>query len=197
MAIANIVTNKQDNDFSYGFNVVSDLTKINKDIPTLVIGYFFAKENGIEIKSVFDRVVNENIFWTFDKSEKRIEYDKDYVKFIKFCINNIESRIKYFSIDVTNYKLSLIKNVFNYLKRNNKKTVYKGVNAIYISNGESVLCIDLNSTNYIGISDEKVITKIKEFDNVVFYENKKTIPYYLIKYIDSENVIPMILYKLW
>lgn len=192
MALANIITNSE-TDFKYGFNVINNVSLIDKRLPTLYIGYMNMKSIGIKIESVFNRQINETTFWTFDKNEKRVEYDKDIVNFINFFLDYMEEKMVYESIDISTYSYSKLKNVYRILNSQIKKTVYISENSVFINFNHNVICIDLNSIDYIDIAREKVINKIKSFNNVHVYEDKKSIPNMVLRCVHTEALIPLII----
>ena len=67
---------------------VKDISEADPTKPILYIGYKKAKS--IEgYKNILEKKINNNIFWTFKKTESRSDYEIDLEKFYKYIINNI------------------------------------------------------------------------------------------------------------
>src|ERR1035441_439311 len=66
------------------FFIINNLENVNREIPTLVIGWDFSKRifNGSKL-SILDKKIDKNISWTFTKKEKRVDYEKDLKFFMK------------------------------------------------------------------------------------------------------------------
>ena len=66
---------------------LADLTK-----PTLFVGIENAKKN-IKDFSILEKKYGENIFWTFKKTEKRVDFEEDINHFYDYIIYNISNNI--------------------------------------------------------------------------------------------------------
>ena len=91
--IANIITKGKLEISSY-FNIVSNMDNIDITLPTLIVGWketkcLFPEQNILENR------INDNIFWTFSKREKRYQYEKDLETFINLVISNLNKEINY------------------------------------------------------------------------------------------------------
>lgn len=148
-------------------NLVSDKTK-----PILIVGYKEAKSLFPNI-SILDKKIKNNIYWTFGKTEKKYEYDKDIKWFYEFIVTLSINDIKYYYINIFKLKFNNIKNLINILNNNIKKYIYINNNIIYIYYNNYILGISLEMTDYYGIKRDKIIYIIKR--------NK----YNIIKYSDS------------
>lgn len=85
------------------------MSEIDKNIPTLIIGLQNAKEliDGFDILK--KRYNGDMLWWTFTKSERRIDYEKDLEDFYVFCIRTITNKINYRYINILDLSLSDIK----------------------------------------------------------------------------------------
>lgn len=142
---------------------VSDPTK-----PILVIGLEEAKKLGKEF-SILNRKLDKNLFWTFGKTERRTDHERDIQKFYEYVLNNSINNIKYYYINIFNLRYNRVKNLINLLLNNNKKFIYINNNIIYIYCNNYILGISLTMTDYMGISREKIIKKLKKNTNNMVY----------------------------
>ena len=100
MVIGRIITNDKKLrvlDFVEKVNVIA---KYDDKIPTLIIGKDIAEElYGKENIKVLNKQINDYTYWTFSKSERRVEFEKDLEKFntmlfnkLSKCCSNISSK---------------------------------------------------------------------------------------------------------
>lgn len=174
MNILGTIISKRKLNENIGFvEVVNDINLINdKTKPILIIGYKEAKKLYPTI-SILNKQIDDNIYWTFGKTEKKYEYDKDIKWFYEFIITSALKNIKYFYINILKVKYSNIKKLINILNNNEIKYIYINNNIIYIYYNNYILGLSLEITDYLNIDRNKIINKIKK--------NKKNI----IKYSDS------------
>ena len=75
--------------------LVDDVSKADPSKPMLLVGLDVAKAYD-ENFSMVEKKIADNVFWTYGKTEKRAEYEKDIEKFYKVIIDNmIKERQKY------------------------------------------------------------------------------------------------------
>ena len=99
MYIGNIVTKDKISDEKY--NVCDDITQINKDFLTIIVGWGLVKEiYGEGNVSILNKKIDDNTYWTFDNKERKVDLEIDIKKFQYKCIEYIENKITYIFIDV-------------------------------------------------------------------------------------------------
>lgn len=141
---------------------LADLTK-----PTLFVGIENAKKN-IKNFSILDKKYGDNIYWTFKKTEKRVEFEDDIEKFYNNIIYNISCNIKYYYINIYNLRYNKIKKLYNILFSDKGKYIYISNEMIYLLYKENIILgISLNLLEYIKIKKEKILNKL--------YSNKNNI----------------------
>ena len=91
--IANILTDKKFIN-SELYNVVDNKDKLIDGIPTLVIGWGFTKKM-YPNASILNWSIDNNIYWTYGKREKRSRYEENIEKFRQFAISNFIKSVKY------------------------------------------------------------------------------------------------------
>ena len=110
---------------------VDDVSKADSTKPMLLVGIDVAKAYSKDFSMVEKRLA-DNVFWTYGKTEKRVEYEKDIDKFYKFIIDDILDNIKYYYINILNLKYSKIKELYNILFNDEKKYIYLSNGMLYI-----------------------------------------------------------------
>ena len=134
---------------------VDDVSKADSTKPMLLVGIDVAKAYSKDFSMVEKRLA-DNVFWTYGKTEKRVEYEKDIDKFYKFIIDNILDNIKYYYINILNLKYSKIKELYNILFNDEKKYIYLSNGMLYILFKENgILGISLKIAHYCGINVRK------------------------------------------
>ena len=74
--------------------VTNNKNNLDYSLPTLIVGKHNAKEIiGENNLQYLNRKVNDNLFWTFGKTERRDEFEKDVKKF-----NELITSQKYFKV---------------------------------------------------------------------------------------------------
>ena len=162
--IGNIIVSSPNSKVDDCYNKFLSLSNVDNNLPTMIIGLKNAKQN-IENFSIFKKEYRNNmLWWTFSKTEKRSDYDKDMQNFYEVCINNIINNIKYYNININELTYSKIKKLIKYIKNNNKKIYYIDNNKfvfIYdIEKTKNIYGISLNTCAFYGISKEKILKLI-------------------------------------
>jgi hypothetical protein len=134
---------------------LADLTK-----PVLFIGVENARKN-IKDFSILKKKYDNSVFWTYKKTEKRVDFEDDINYFYSYIINNISSNINYYYINIYNLKYNKIKKLYNILFSSSKKYIYISNNMIYLLyKNNIILGISLNLLEYIKIKKEKILDKL-------------------------------------
>ena len=162
--IGNVIVSSPNYKVEDCYNKFLSLSNVDNDLPTMIIGLENAKKY-IEGFSIFKKEYwNNMLWWTFSKTEKRSDYDKDMQKFYEVCINNIINNIKYHNININELTYSKIKKLIKYIKNNNKKIYYIDNNKfvfIYdIEKTNNIYGISLNTCAFYGINKEKILKLI-------------------------------------
>ena len=100
--IGRIITNTKIDDVSEFIEVTEDSSSIvgnETKIPTLIVGYKRAQEICGDVK-ILKRKIGKNLYWTFSKRERRVDYDQDIVTFQKTVSDFLLKCCKYEYVDV-------------------------------------------------------------------------------------------------
>lgn len=190
-----IVTDRKMKGIDSFVEQVNDISLADSTKPILVVGWKNAKEYS-GYKSILDRRLGENVFWTFSKSECRSDFEIDLEKFYKHIYSNILNNIKYYYINIFNIKYSKIKILYNILSSNEDIDIYISNKMVYVPYDGNVLGISLDMLEYCGIKSDKVISRIRsnprnrivdDGDPFVFKLSKRlgtkkyAMPYFVLK----------------
>ena len=192
--IANILTNSK-LDISSFFHITSNFEEIDKTLPTLIIGWGEVKKLFPE-QNILKNEIEENLYWTFSKREKRYKYEQDLENFIKKVTDNINNKINYhffnYLLANANKRVSFI----NYINKGfcsiyyNSRFLY-----IYCIKDEITLGISLKDLNYIGINSKDFINSLLNQNNNIICDNLKCIDNNLFNLIkDNVKIIAYLNY---
>jgi hypothetical protein len=164
MKIANIVSKTKIN-VSQDFNVVDSMDKIIHGIPTLIVGF---KEICTLYPDfdILERKVDENIFWTCQKNEKRDKYEEDLEWFVNKVYSDLTADISYIFVDPINYNKKTILKLIRKIYSINNKITYQHSKMVYIYGDKFIFGVDLKLLDYVGYDSDKILTKIKRNSSV-------------------------------
>jgi len=193
MYVGNIVTSlKLDEE---NFNIYSDLESIGNDLSTLIIGWDNAKKFIGEDISILHKKINQKLYWTFSKKERKVDFEVDFEKFKEVCFNNFGDNIPYVYLDILHGKSKINKKIIKKILSLNNSIIYiSDKNMVYIYGENIIFGIDLNIIEYSSIKKEKILNRIKNLNNNVLVTdeifNKCKDLLYKIKY--KNKLIPYI-----
>ena len=155
-----------------GFVVqVDDISLADTTKPILIVGWKNAKQDP-RYKSILDKQLDENVFWTFSRTESRSDFEEDLKLYYSYIYNNILNNIIYNNINIFKLKYNKIKKLFNILKN---KNIYLSNNMLYIPHECRILGLSISILEYCGIKKEKILEKIKKLNSNIFEDNTKFI----------------------
>lgn len=155
-----IVTDKKINNVKDFVGVVNDISLTDPTKPVLLVGLENAKKN-IENFSILKKKVNDNLFWTFRKTEKRVDFENDINYFYNYIINNITKNIKYYYINILKLKYNKIKKLYNIIYSTDLKNIYISNGMVYVPYESNILGFSLRILDYCRINEDKVLSRIK------------------------------------
>ncbi len=169
MNIGNIVTKTKLNVDN--FNVCDDLESINKELPTLIIGRKLSKELLGEGISIIHKNISNNLFWTFDKTERKSDFEIDFEQFKEYCFDNFGENIPYVFLDILygskRVNLRIIKKILSL----QSPIIYFTENGMVYIYGENIIFgIDLNVLEYFENKKDKIISRIKRINDITLVD---------------------------
>lgn len=187
-AIANIVTTTNKVDFNFKYNKCKTMEEIDVSLPTLIVGYNIAKSNINGFKILEKCYPEQKLWWTYLKTESRIDYDKDLSDFNEVVINNITENIDYSLIDVINFTKEEKEDIWRILLSNRNKIIYNHYNKflfIYDKDYKKVYGLPLTTCRFLGKNTDKIIEKLKDNNNNQFIYDFNKIPLDIRRKLDG------------
>lgn len=192
MQIANILCDK-DIKIDNKFNLIKTIDNIIPDLPTLIVGIDNAKLFTKDI-SYLDRKINDDTFWTFNRTEKRDLFEEDLFYFIEFSYNYLLKDIKFDFIDLILYDTEKINLVFKEINNTNNVITFHHQNMVYTYIKDRIYGFDLRQVEYIGKSVNNFMKTIKDMSDVFLLDEKILIEYKKELYMFNDEIkyVPLI-----
>ena len=165
-----IVTDRVIKNVKDFVGVVDDISLADPTKPILIVGLDLAKKY-IENFSILDKKVNDKLFWTFKKTERRVDFENDLNYFYNYIIYNISNNINYYYINILNLKYNKIKKLYNILFSKERKYIYISNNMIYFLYKDNVLGISITILEYININMKKFFKRLYSNEENVICTN--------------------------
>ena len=141
---------------------VSDFESVEKDKPCLIVGLSDARKIASDKFSILRKRIDDNLFWTFGRTEKRDEFEVDLNRFYEFVLNNNINNIKYIYLNLLNITYSVLKRLYVFCNSSERKYIYIWNDMVYIlCRDNSVIGFSLRMLKYIGYDTDKIISKLK------------------------------------
>jgi hypothetical protein len=166
---------------------VRDISQTDPTKPILIIGYKNAQKHP-NFKNILDKKLDNNVFWTFKKTESHSDYEVDIENFYKYTINNILKITKYYYINMLAIRYNKFKKLYNILLYSKeRKHIYFSSKMIYFSHNGNMFGISLSLLDYCGVSSDKIINRIKSNrNNIICYDNNNKV-HNIVKEIGYNN----------
>ena len=137
------------------------ITKVDKfietDKPILICGWDKVKMLYPKQK-ITNKIISDNVFWTFSEKEKRTENSKDVENFRKHCINEFDSDYTYYFINPFDLNFNKLKKIIT--KINNIID-----NKICYSDGKHLFI--LTDTVILGLNKDFFLTNINVLNRII------------------------------
>ena len=175
MTLGYIVTDRKLKNIDGFVEQVDDISLTDSTKPILIIGWEKAKKHK-DYTSILEKQLGDNLYWTFSKSESRVDFEDDLESFYNIIYNNILNKINYIYIDICKLKYSKVKKLYNIIFSKEIKNIYISNNILYIPYDGSVLGVSMTMLEYCGIHRDKVLSKIRSNpSNIVIEDNDKVV----------------------
>ena len=164
MNVGNIVTNSKID--IENFKVCNKLETIDKNLPTLIIGWENTKKLLGENVSILHKQIDNFTYWTFSTKERKSEYEIDLDSFISKCYNTFGEHLPYVYLDLLMGKRMVnFRIIRKILSLNNPITYISDSNMVYIYGENIIFGIDLNIVSLFEEKYEKILNKVKNLEN--------------------------------
>jgi hypothetical protein len=185
MVLANIVSDTNIS-VSDDFKVVDSLDKITEGLPTLIIGYHKIKILYPDFDITTNKV-NDNVYWTFRKNEKRDKYEEDLNWFIRKVYSDLINSLSYVFVDPIQYKSKTLLKIIRKIYSSDNIISYEHDNMIYIYCDKIIFGVDLKLLKFMGVDFNRIKSKIKSISTVFLEKNEILIEYKnIISFFDNK-----------
>lgn len=171
----------------------------DKSLPTFIIGLTEAKKNIINFDILRKEYKEQNIWWTFSKTERGADYYEDIEKFSKYVIDDIVSRVKYKYVDLLDRKYTDVKRIIRYLENvDEEKTCYidrDNFIFLYSRVHKKIWGFSLTTMYFYGIKSDVVNRLLKRSKSIEIIKDFGKIPYGVKKLIGNKIHDKIILYE--
>lgn len=197
MYIGRIISNKENIDTLDFVDVTKNIGSIDNFIPTLIIGKKKAEEiYGKENIKVLDKKITNNVSWTFDKVERRNEYERDLKIFNDSLIKTIKKNIKYEFFNIYIEPISRIKKLISFIKSPKIKYMYIFNDHIYMYYNNTVYGISLSDIQYLGINKNRILKLLNSNNSNIIVENHDFLSKKMRQIIKEDKILIPYLYFL-
>ena len=159
MKVGNIVVSGNP-EMNSNFNVVNHMEDIIEGLPTIVASYEYVRDN-YDDYDITNKQLDNNLYWTFAKIERRDDHYKDIEEFITLSYQKLIKGVAYVSIDPIHYKSKQIKKILQKIKSSSNNVAYKYNDMVYLYSDNVIFGIDLKLMKFIGLDMVKLERKIK------------------------------------
>lgn len=197
MNIGRIISNKENIDTLDFVDVTENIGSIDNFIPTLIIGKKKAEEiYGKENIKVLNKKITSNVSWTFDKVERRNEYERDLKAFNDSLIKTIKKNIKYEFFNIYIEPISRIKKLISFIKSSKIKYLYIFNDHVYMYYNNIVYGISLSDIEYLGINKQRILKLFRSNNSNIIIENNDFLSKKMKQTIKDDKILVPYLYFL-
>lgn len=197
MYIGNIVVSSANIKVDSCYKKCLTMDEIDNNLPTLIIGLQNAKKN-INSFNILEKTYG-NVWWTFSKTEKRIDYDKDMELFYQICISKCVEKMNYKFIDIMNIDYGRGKKLLKYIKNSTNKHYYIDNNKFIFLYDEAMpqrlWGFSLNTAAFCGLSKRKIISTIANNEKNRRIKNFYSIPNTVKRLVKNDIPSEMVLLR--
>lgn len=166
----------------------------DNNIPTLLIGKKELTDRGYEL-SVLNRQIDNNLFWTYTKMEKRNIHEQDIAEFYKLVFKKLYKDIRYTNMSIYTMKYSIFKGMLNILLDNNiYKCIYIRNNHVYVYYNNKVTGFSLDEIKYVGIDITKVMNILTNSKNSDIITTNNFIKNEVKEYLNNRDYLTPYMY---
>ena len=150
------MSDKKINGLDVSVAQVDDVLKADPLRPILIVGWEKAKHNEL-YKSILDKQLSENLFWTFSKTESRSDFEDDLKKFYSICYDKVVASIRYYYVNLLSIShkklIELCKIVSDPSVR---KNIYIHKSMVYVPYKGNVLGVSLSVAEFCKVSEDRI-----------------------------------------
>lgn len=196
--LANVITDLTRVKFDIKVNKCKSMDEINKSLPTLIIGYNNAKKYIKDFNILKKSYPKQNLWWTFNKNERGVDFQDDIYKFALEAIDNIVDKVEYTYIDYVDCTFKKGKKIIKYLTLSSDyKVAYIDNNNflyIYSPHFKRVWGFSMGTMMFYGVKPKSIEKVINKMQNTRWIKNFSKIPIKVKRLIGDKIHNNIILY---
>lgn len=196
--LGNIVTERK-YKFDPYFKKCRNMEEIDSTVPTLIFGWTDNIHKNYPDQSILNKIISNNLLWSFARDEKRNGYEKDLEHFYKYCLDKASDDIDYHFISLFRMGLKQLKHIHSFLldENNNqfKKIIYLdndlGIFILYKKTDRryEVLGFSMGELEYGRITYQKLVDRLKKNKNNIVVEDSNFLTPQMRRIMESEKPI--------
>ena len=156
MVIGYVVSDKKINGLDVSVAQVDDVLKADPLRPILIVGWEKAKHNEL-YKSILDKQLSENLFWTFSKTESRSDFEDDLKKFYSICYDKVVESIRYYYVNLLSISRKKLIELCKIVSDPSVcKNIYIHKSMVYVPYKGNVLGVSLSVAEFCKVSEDRI-----------------------------------------
>lgn len=198
MKFGNVVTTSKTIKFDLPINLCSDMSCVDENLPTLIIGYELAKKyiDGFNILKKY--YPETNTYWTYKKNERGIDYEDDIESFYNLLITSYCSKVDYQFIDIVTLGYRNAKKLLKFISSSEHKFIFNENNRfiyVYTLEYKKVFGFSLSTAKFFGLNINKLLKLFKENECNEFIDDFANIPTNIKKIVNNRVDKYLVLYE--
>ena len=165
-----IITDRKMNDIESFVGQVKDISEADPTKPILIVGWENAKAHE-GYKSILEKQLAPNVFWTFKKSESRSDFEQDLRDFYHHIFVNIVNSIDYYYINIMILGYNKLKKLYNIFNSKERKNIYISDGILYTMYDGKIIGVSLDILEYCGVKRDKVLSLLSSNPSNKIYDN--------------------------
>ena len=194
MYIGKVVTKSKTLPIIDYVQIVADYDASDNSIPTLIIGKSKAESIfGKERIKVLDKKIENNVYWTFAKNERRVDFEADIDAFNDIIIGKLKGAGKYSYYNIFTEDADRTKKFIDWLYTGKRKIIYIIGKHLYMyaPRTDTVFGISLEDIEYTGKDGNAVLDKIKDNkNNIIIYDDNFISQRLRLSILNCQYLIP-------
>lgn len=194
MYIGKVVTKSKTLPVIDYVQIVAEYDAADTSKPTLIIGKTKAESIFGKGKiKVLDKKIEDNVYWTFAKNERRIDFEADIDAFNDIIIGKLKGAVKYSYYNIFTEDADRTKKFIDWLYTGKRKIIYIIGKHLYMyaPRTDTVFGISLEDIEYTGKDGNAVLDKIKDNkNNIIIYDDNFISQHLRLSILNCQYLIP-------
>jgi len=194
MYIGKVVTKSKSLPVIDYVQIVAEYDAADTSKPTLIIGKTKAESIfGKDKIKVLDKKIEDNVYWTFAKNERRIDFEADIDAFNDIIIGKLKGAVKYSYYNIFTEDADRTKKFIDWLYTGKRKIIYIIGRHLYMyaPRTDTVFGISLEDIEYTGKDGNAVLDKIKDNkNNIIIYDDNFISQRLRLSILNCQYLIP-------